>query len=134
VDIRIIPVEQAWLIRHQVMWPEKDIEFVKLSDDKRGVHYGLFLHDRLVSVVSLFVDKEEAQFRKFATLQEEQGKGYGSALLHHVFAMARNEGVKRIWCNARAGKAAFYEKFGLCSTGEAFEKAGIPYVIMEAMW
>ena len=40
-----------------------------LQDDEDGLHFGLFNKEKLVSVVSLFIDGEEAQFRKFATLQ-----------------------------------------------------------------
>lgn len=29
-------------------------------------------------------DDERAQFRKFATLQQEQGKGYGSQMLNYT--------------------------------------------------
>lgn len=131
VDIRTINKEQAWKIRHEVMWPERDIDYVKLEDDDKGVHYGLFDEERLVSVVSLFVDGEEAQFRKFATVQDMQGKGCGSRLLRHVLEAAGQAGVKRIFCNARVEKAEFYRKFGLRETGQTFNKGGKEYIVME---
>lgn len=66
------------MLRHEVMWPDEDFDYIKLKDDDAGIHFGLFKENMLISVVSLFVDKDEAQFRKFATLKSEQGKGYGS--------------------------------------------------------
>lgn len=129
--IRQIPKEAAWPVRHEVMWPDKPLDYVQLKDDNTGTHWGLFVEDRLVSVVSLFIEHKQAQFRKFATLQQEQGKGYGSKLLRHVMEEAALHGADRIWCNARQDKAGFYRKFGLSETDEAFDKDGIAYVIMQ---
>ena len=131
VIITRIDKEQAWVVRHKVMWPDKDFDYIKLKDDDAGIHYGLFKDDLLVSIVSLFIKKDEAQFRKFATLQEEQGKGYGSALLKFVLEEAQHCDLKRIWCNARKNKVDFYKKFGLQETSFSFEKGGKAYVIME---
>lgn len=123
--------EEAWEIRHIVMWPEKDFDYIKLEDDDNGIHFGLYKEKKLISVISLFINEQEAQFRKFATLLEEQGKGYGSALLHCCLKEAKKLGVKRIWCNARENKTDFYKKFGLEETTFSFTKGGKSYVIME---
>ncbi|MGN7296640.1 GNAT family N-acetyltransferase [Ferdinandcohnia sp. SAFN-114] len=126
--------EQAWEVRHKVMWPDKDFDYIKLEDDDAGIHFGLFEGNTLKSVVSLFIKNEEAQFRKFATLQKEQGKGYGSTLLDYVLKEAKNHELKRIWCNARKNKMDFYKKFGLQENNVSFEKGGKAYVIMEKYW
>lgn len=131
VTISTIHKEDAWELRHRVMWPDKHFDFIKLRNDDLGIHYGLFKDNILISVVSLFVSKDEAQFRKFATLPEEQGKGYGSALLHFVLEEASNLGIKKIWCNARINKSDYYQKFGMQETGENFKKENKVYVIME---
>ncbi|WP_248927963.1 GNAT family N-acetyltransferase [Paenibacillus hamazuiensis] len=131
MEIKRIGKELTWPIRHMVMWPDKDIEYVKLKDDESGLHYGLFAENKLVSVVSLFIGRDEAQFRKFATLPEEQGKGYGSKLLQHVLDEMQASGVRRIWCNARRSKAGYYARFGLRETADVFNKDGVEYVIME---
>ncbi|MDF2633606.1 MAG: family acetyltransferase [Pelosinus sp.] len=112
------------------MWPEKDIEYVKLKDDDIGRHFGLFVSDELVSVISIFANRSSVQFRKFATLQELQGKGYGTMLLNFVLEEAKIRGAKIIWCNARKSKMDFYKRFGLEETGDAIIKAGIEYVMM----
>ncbi|WP_307321400.1 GNAT family N-acetyltransferase [Evansella vedderi] len=130
MEIKPVNKEIAWELRHIVMWPDKDLEYVKLADDDQGIHYGLFKNKVPVSVISLFINDGEAQFRKFATLQEEQGKGYGSMLLNYVMAEAKYRGVKRIWCNARENKSIFYKKFGLEETNQRFERGGKSYIIM----
>jgi len=129
--IRKVDKEQVWGLRHEVMWSDKPFEYIKLEDDDLGIHFGFFKESTLVSVISLFIDNEEAQFRKFATLQQEQGKGYGSELLEVVLKEAKIHGVKRIWCNARKNKLDFYKKFGLQETSSSFIKEGKSYFIME---
>ncbi|MCE3200968.1 GNAT family N-acetyltransferase [Paenibacillus sonchi] len=132
MEIQKVHKEAVWQLRHEVMWPERELDYVKLDDDDDGVHYGLFDGERLVSAVSLFIDGKEAQFRKFATRTEQQGQGYGSRLLQHVLDEAERTGVNRIYCNARSYKAAFYKKFGLAEVpGTAFTKGGKEYIIME---
>ncbi|MDT3427665.1 GNAT superfamily N-acetyltransferase [Paenibacillus forsythiae] len=131
MDIRIIHTEQAWKLRHEVMWPEKELDYVKLQDDEEGTHYGLFEGEVLIAVVSLFIHGAEAQFRKFATLASHQNKGYGSRLLLHMLGEAERAGVNRIYCNARIGKASFYQKFGFTVTEHTFTKGGKDYIVME---
>ena len=113
------------------MWPDKHKDYVKLSNDNEGNHFGLFQNKKLISVVSLFISNEEAQFRKFATLVDYQGKGFGTLLLQEVFQIVKNRGLKKIWCNARTNKTSFYKRFDMATTNSKFKKGGINYVIME---
>lgn len=131
VLIEEVKAEDTWELRRNVMWPDKDISYVKLEEDALGVHYGLFLDGVLTSVVSLFVKDGVAQFRKFATLNEKQGQGYGSTLLQHIIAVASELKANTLWCNARKDKADFYKKFRLQETKHTFSKSGKAYVVME---
>lgn len=112
------------------MWPDKDIDVVKLKDDKLGQHFGLFIDEELVSVISIFIEEYAVQFRKFATLQSLQGKGYGTVLLQFVFIEAKKLGAQTLWCNARRTKVDFYKKFGLKEAGKPFIKDGREFVSM----
>ncbi|CAM3874518.1 GNAT family N-acetyltransferase [Aquirufa aurantiipilula] len=131
MQIQEIPIQQVLLIRQQVMWPDKDLDFVKVPGDDVAIHLGLIDDGQLKSVISLFQENQSMQFRKFATLESEQGKGYGSNLLKHVFEQCNQSDIQLIWCHARVSKAKFYEKFGMKKVGEAFLKNGIEYVKME---
>jgi predicted GNAT family N-acyltransferase len=128
--IKEIYAEDTWEIRHKVMWPEKDLNYVKLKDDHKGKHYGVFEENKMVSVISLFFSEDGAQFRKFATLKKEQGKGYGRQLLKFVMEKTKKDRINHIWCNARYDKIDFYKKFGMVETNESFRKGGIDYIIM----
>ncbi len=128
--MRIISPEETWELRHKVMWPDKNLDYIKLKDDTLGRHFGLFIDEELVSVISIFVEADEVQFRKFATLENLQGKGYGTMLLQFVMQEAKKLGAKRLWCHARKNKIDFYKRFGLEESGETNSKDGFEYAIM----
>ena len=120
-----------WPVRHEVMYPEKSFDSIKLPEDDTALHLALYANENLISVVSLFRKENELQFRKFATIEKHQGKGYGSRLLDHVIHWAQQNGFTRIWCNARKSAAPFYNKFGFQETDYVFKKDGIEFVVME---
>lgn len=133
---RIVQItsEETLSIRHKVMWPNKPIDYVQLPNDAEGRHFGYFKNDELISVISLFVENNEAQFRKFATLKEYQGKGFGSELLNELMLISEKEQLSKIWCNARINKIDYYSKFGMIETNDQFIKGEIGYVIMERIF
>ena len=130
-EIKKIPFDSTWDIRHKVMWPDQPFDFIQLPNDKDGLHYGLFVNDKLTSIVSAWISKDEAQFRKFATLQAEQGKGYGTKLLTFLLAELETNGINKVWCNARVAKTQFYERFSLHPTEKTYIKGGIDFVVLE---
>jgi len=134
IQIRQIKAEQTWQLRHTVMWPHKAIDYIKLPHDETGVHFGLFKTNALIAVISLFKEKDAIQFRKLATKTSEQGKGYGSMLVTHSIAYAKEKGVSRLWCNARTDKLGFYQKFNLHPTSIKFAKDAITYVIVDRVF
>ncbi len=130
-EIRQISATQTWPLRHLVLWPNQPLAYVQLRNDHEGKHYGLFVEQQLVSIISLFTDSYSVQFRKFATLTNFQGKGYGGALFEYVIEMVKKEGFGKVWCNARIDKTGFYRKFGMVETKAHFCKGEIDYIIME---
>ena len=130
-SIEQIRHEVTWPLRHEVMYPDMDLESVKLPDDDQGIHFGLFDHNRLISIISTFKTGDEMQFRKFATLNEFQGQGYGAKLFDYVLEFAKSEDIKRIWMNARVNVSAFYERYGFIKTEKTYFKDGYDFVIME---
>ena len=130
-SIEQIPPYLVWPLRQQVMYPEMTIEDVKLENDSNGIHFGLFDHNKLISVISVFENGDGIQYRKFATLNEYQGKGYGSTLLEFVINFSKEQGCKRLWCNARKNVSGFYKKFGFTETTQTFIQNGYEFIIME---
>lgn len=131
-SIEQIPPAATLRVRQAELYPKLLLKKLQLDEDEDGIHFGLFHQDQLISVVSCF-DKGEGiiQFRKFATLKEFQSQGFGAALLNYIFAYAKEQKMKKIWCNARSTAINFYKKFGMVETEERFSKDGIDYLIME---
>ena len=130
-EIKQIKASETLDIRHKVMWPDKPIAYVELPNDENGRHFGLFVNGELTSIVSLFEENNEVQFRKFATINKFQGLGYGTMLLERIIDVVKNDGFNKLWCNARVEKSNFYERFGFKLTDKRYEKGGIEFVIME---
>lgn len=130
--IKEISASETWPLRHEVMWPEMPLDFIKLPLDELGYHFGLYINQDLVSVVSLFSsDDHTAQFRKLATKAEEQGKGYGSKLLSYLIKFAQEKDFHTLWCNSRAEKTDYYKKFGMIETNKTFVKQSLKFVILK---
>src|ERR1044072_5383329 len=131
MSIQPVSLNEVWVMRQTVMYPHENIDFVKLEDDERGMHLGLYDYGELVSVVSVFEREGSVQFRKFATKTNWQGKGYGSSLLKHVMDWAVRNGKKNIWCNARLSATGIYRKFGMQAVGMPWQKYGLDFIKME---
>ncbi|MBC6613088.1 GNAT family N-acetyltransferase [Hymenobacter sp. BT507] len=132
MHIQPITSAQTYPLRHQVLWPDKPLEYVQLPEDAEGHHFGAYINEELVSVISLFVEaRGEARFRKFATHPDFQGQGIGTALLTRVLDEATRLGAHSLWCDSRQSAADFYRRFGMQPEGEVFYKGPIPYVRMQ---
>ncbi|QDK79118.1 GNAT family N-acetyltransferase [Spirosoma sp. KCTC 42546] len=125
--IRSITPEQTYPLRHNVLWPDKPFEYVKVENDADGYHFGAFLEDELVAVISLFVNDKDSRFRKFATRSDCQRQGIGTLLLNHVIDEAKRLRAITLWCDARLEAADFYRRFGMEAVSEVFYKGPIPY-------
>ncbi len=130
MDIKRIDWQDTLVIRHQVLWPDKSIEFCKVLGDESAQHFGVYIENKLVSVASLFTEKKYIQLRKFATLEAYQGKGIGSGLLTHLIEYAKTQNANYFWCDARKASKSFYVRFGMSVEGEAFSKYDEPYYKM----
>nr|MBI1230536.1 GNAT family N-acetyltransferase [Cytophagales bacterium] len=131
IEIKAVALPVVLKVRREVMWPDKPIEFVHVPGDEKAEHLGIYLGETVVSVVSLFFDGNEVQFRKFATLTTLQGKGYGTTLLAYVFEYLKSKRIRRVTCNAREERASFYARFGMTPTEVTFKKDHITYIVME---
>ncbi len=131
IEIRPITAAKTWKPRPKVMWPNKPLIFVILPKDEEGFHYGLFENELLVSVISLFKIGNEGQFRKFATDEDFQGKGYGTKLLEYLITAAKQLNINHLFCDARVTAISFYEKFGMKLASDIVRKNEKDYVKME---
>jgi len=133
-EIKEIDLDETLTIRHEVMWPNKPFDYIKLTNDKEGKHFGLSIDEKLISIVSIFENDHKIQFRKLATINEHQGNGYGTRLIQYIIDRTEKQQFNALWCNARVEKVGFYLKLGFKETNDRFKKGGINYVIMERIF
>lgn len=126
-----ITAEQTLSLRHKVLWPDKPEEFCRLDDDTDGIHYGGFINGKLISTASIFIDKNRARLRKFATLPEYQHKGYGTIILNKIIKDLIDNNLNYFWCDARVEAEGFYNRFNMKKTGDVFLKSSVEYIVME---
>ncbi|MBW8684116.1 1-(5-phosphoribosyl)-5-[(5-phosphoribosylamino)methylideneamino]imidazole-4-carboxamide isomerase [Chitinophaga rhizophila] len=131
IQIRRIVIDDALPLRRDVLYPEWELHAVRVDHDDDGLHFGLYEDTRLRGVVSLFLQKDSAQFRKLAIHPDVQGKRYGSLLMQYVEDFCRKEHVKTLWCNARDTAAGFYKKRGYEYVGDHFTKDNIVFIKMK---
>lgn len=131
MNIRKIATEETLELRRDVLYPGETLEAVKVPGDEDGLHFGLFEEAQLVGVVSLFLRRKDAQFRKLAVHPACQGKGYGRMLINHLIELCRKDHVSLLWCHARDTAATFYTQFGFTQVGEYFTKGNISFCRME---
>lgn len=127
LEIRPVTAAETYPLRHAVLWPDKPYDYVRVENDGAGHHFGAFLNEQLVAVISLFIDGEAARFRKFATHPSHQRQGIGTRLLQYVLAVARQHGARHLWCDARQDATALYRRFGMQAEGAVFYKGPIAY-------
>lgn len=129
--IRRITTEETLPLRRDVLYPNDTLDAVRVPNDEDGLHFGLFEEAQIVGVVSLFLRRTDAQFRKLAVHPACQGKGYGRLLINHLIQLCRKEHVPLLWCHARDTAESFYTQFGFIQQGEYFKKGNITFCKME---
>lgn len=113
------------------MWPDKSINYIKLKGDKSALHFGIKEDHKIQSVVSLFIESDNAQLRKLATIPAYRNKSFATKLIQHCIKISKENNCEILWLNARVDKSNFYERIGFKATNKTFEKSGLHYVIME---
>lgn len=117
-------------IRHRVLWPNKPPEFCKVSGDEQALHFAARTDNQLISVASIYLDKDKARLRKFATLTEFQGQGVGTKLLTFIIERLKQLDIDYLWFDARQSALPFYQRLGFESYGKVFYKSDVAYLKM----
>lgn len=130
-QIRIIQATDTLQLRRDVLYPSLSILEVQVEHDAEGLHFGVYFDDQLVTVVSLFENDGIAQFRKFATAKDMQGRGLGSLLLQHIYQFCQQKNIHTLWCNARTSAMGFYLRHHFRTVGQVFYKNNLAFIRME---
>lgn len=137
IDVKLLPIDDVYPIRHAVLRKGKPFESCKFDHDldNTTTHYGVFQDNKLAGVATILKNDyhqikaaSQYQLRGMAVLDAFQGKGLGSYLVKHII---KNYKSSIIWCNAREKAVPFYNKNQFIVIGSAFDipKIGSHYVM-----
>ena len=140
IQIKNIPVEKTYAVRHSVLRPHQSINDCQYDGDTDELtkHFGAYLEDELIGIVSIYKsrikhidDKNCWQIRAMATVENIRKNGYASRLLKVAETYALKTGANYIWCNARISAMEFYKKHNYKIHGNEFNVEDIgPHYIM----
>ena len=138
--IKKISATSTYPIRQAVLRTGKPIESCLFDGDDlpSTQHFGCFLNNQLVGVVSvyavcnmLFGEKKSFQIRGMAVLDSHQKKGIGEALMRDAEIYCQSQQAALIWFNARTSAVGFYKKMGYEILGSEFEIKEVgPHYVM----
>ncbi len=95
--------------------------------DPECAHAMLWEDGELVGTARLFVDEEPVVVGRVAVHPDRQRQGLGSVLME---AVQEYLGARSAELHAQAHLEAWYARLGWTRTGEPFEEAEIPHVMM----
>mgnify|MGYP002133509811 CR=1 FL=1 len=130
LQVKKIPFNKTFAVRHPVLRAGKSVETCYFEGDElpTTTHFGLFLEEKLLGVLSVFKNecpiiesKNAYQYRGMAILAPYQNKKYGVLLLDAANTWVAEEQGDLIWFNAREKAIGFYERNGFEKRGSAFE-------------
>ena len=101
--------------------------------ESRSKHIVLVRDESLIAYGRLTkIDQEICRISQVVVKPAEQGKGYGTKILHELVKQAEKSGCEKITLNARATAMQLYEKLGFTSNGQEFlsKSTGVPHVQM----
>lgn len=131
LSIRPIPSGQTHALRQRVLRPHQAIqEMVYPGDDAPGSFHmaALDAAGEVQGIASFYVEPHpldpcegDWRLRGMAVEPRLQGQGLGGRLVAAGLDHIREQGGKRLWCNARVAAQRFYERIGFVAEGQRFE-------------
>ncbi|MGL2963044.1 GNAT family N-acetyltransferase [Flavobacterium sp. RSB2_4_14] len=142
--LKKITSSETFDVRQPVLRKGKPIEscYFEGDDLDTTLHFGVFEDDKILGVISvfdnnnsLFEEKNQAQIRGMAVLENYQGKGFGKKLVVHCEKEMILQNKKLIWFNARVNAVGFYKRMGYTIVGNPFEikEVGMHYVMCKKL-
>jgi ribosomal protein S18 acetylase RimI-like enzyme len=140
-EIRVVAADRVRPLRQSVLRPHQVIEeMVYPGDNAPGSFHlaGLDASGEMQGIASFYVEPHPLQphegdwrLRGMAVVPSLQGKGLGGRLVAVGLEHIREQGGRRLWCNARVSAQRFYERIGFVAEGESFEIPTIgPHYVM----
>ncbi|WP_036842800.1 GNAT family N-acetyltransferase [Pontibacillus marinus] len=140
LEIKRIPPEDTYPLRHQILRPNQTIEACKYPADHEqdALHLGAYMSGELISIASFYKEKHtdikgehHYRLRGMATHPEFRLQKAGTYLIHKAESILREKQADALWCNARTTVSDYYKKLGFYEVGNVFDIHPIgPHIVM----
>ena len=137
MDVRVVDPEETVDLRQRVLRPHWTTDQMRAASDPAPT-IAVYVDDRVVATANVRPEgmpddprEGDWRLRGMASEPELRGRGYGAAALRGALDHVRENGGRRVWCNARTGAMGFYERHGFTVVGEEFDlpDAGSHYLM-----
>lgn len=127
MEVRVVDHEETLDLRQRVLRPYWTREQMRAASDPVP-NIAVYVQGRVVATANVRAegmpgDEREGDWRLrgMASDPDLRGRGYGAAALRGALEHVREQGGRRVWCNARTEAIGFYERHGFTVVGEEFE-------------
>tara|TARA_Y100000768_G_scaffold385830_1_gene372816 strand:- start:1793 stop:2227 length:435 start_codon:yes stop_codon:yes gene_type:complete len=97
-----------------------------------AIHRAIFENEKVIGIGRLhFIDKETAQIRYMAVLEECRGKGLGRMIVEEFAQISEKNKIFKIILYARESVIEFYKKLGFETIKKAHRLESIQHFLME---
>jgi GNAT superfamily N-acetyltransferase len=143
VQVRQVPAEVTYPLRHQVLRPHLTLAEMEPQPgelDPGSVHLAALAPDGAVVGTGVLIrepfprlpDRVDAwRLRGMAVADGLRGHGIGAALIERIVTQVAEQGGGVLWCNARVPARTFYERAGFSPVGAEWDEPHIgPHLTM----
>jgi predicted GNAT family N-acyltransferase len=120
----------AYLIRQKVFIQEQGVpENMEVDEHDPSAKHALAYEGSLCVGTGRLVtlDSHHAQIGRMAVLSAYRNRGVGKAILSHLIALAKADGVLTLMLHSQVSAISFYAKLGFIAQGPVYDEAGIPH-------
>ena len=136
--IREPKTSKEWKNYYQLRWEilREPLQLGKGSEkdnlEDSAIHRAIWDNDQIIGVGRLhFIDKNTAQIRYMAILEEFRGQGIGTLIVEEFIQVSEENKISKIILYARENVIDFYKKSSFEIIEKAHKLAGIQHFLME---
>ncbi|MBC8948612.1 MULTISPECIES: GNAT family N-acetyltransferase [Xenorhabdus] len=106
------PIDNAFNVGQNIASQYQKSHEAALLAGKQLQHYALYVDEKPVSAMTLSRVQDHARLDDLGTLVDMQGKGYATALMHHVLSESKRQGVKEWYLDGVPARCPSYARMG----------------------
>ena len=126
--------EDYYQLRWKILRAPLNLDKGSEKDDLEAssIHRAVFEDEQIIGVGRLhFIDKDKAQIRYMAILEEYRGKGLGKMLVEEFIQITKENKISKIILYARENVVNFYKKLGFDTVKKTHRLESVQHFLMD---